>query len=418
MDFSNIELILHSIGMVQCFFFMLVLWVTPSGPRKARPLLGAFIFFYGLTFVDGFIHHSSGYLTAPHFSRILQPFYFLIPPLALLYVRQAVSTQDGFNRRQLRPLFWWVIGVTILLLPFYGLDERVKLLLITEDMDGISLLFEQGNPADLIQIVLAIASLFIVLVGFDIQGLIFLWMLWKTIKKHNQNIRDIFSNIEDIDLRWIRDLILLLVVVWLVMVIFDVLAIVTDAPSGFDWISTAVEVIAIFVISLKGLGQSAISYPSIEKDQECLGPKPTAPMTEKTVANEPQVEKYIKSALGESEIKRILDKLLTIMNTEELYQDNMLTLPVLAKKIGVSVNYLSQAINQGLGLNFYDFVNQQRIKAAQKMLNDEQNTDTILAIAMQVGFNSKSTFNAAFKKFTSTTPASHKKQAVLGNAQK
>ena len=95
----------------------------------------------------------------------------------------------------------------------------------------------------------------------------------------------------------------------------------------------------------------------------------------------------------------------------------MLTLPSLAKKLGVYVNYLSQAINQGLSLNFYDYINQQRIKAAQSMLNDEKNADTVLAIAMEVGFNSKSIFNAAFKKFAGTTPVSYRKQAVLVNAQ-
>ena len=115
-------------------------------------------------------------------------------------------------------------------------DEQVKFLLISEDVDGLNLLFAQDNSAYILYIVLACLALFIVLIGFDIQGFIYFWLLWKTIKKHNQNIRDIFSNIEDIDLRWVRDLIFLLAVVWLVMVTFDVLAIVGVSDNGLTWL--------------------------------------------------------------------------------------------------------------------------------------------------------------------------------------
>jgi AraC-like DNA-binding protein len=85
-----------------------------------------------------------------------------------------------------------------------------------------------------------------------------------------------------------------------------------------------------------------------------------------------------------------------------------------AEKLNVSTNNLSQIINEKLGKNFYDFVNEYRVETAKELLlNPKKQHLTLLAIAFDSGFNSKSSFNNVFKKQTSLTPSEFKKQNLL-----
>ena len=98
------------------------------------------------------------------------------------------------------------------------------------------------------------------------------------------------------------------------------------------------------------------------------------------------------------------------MTDEKLYLDQTLNLKTLAQKLSVSVNHLSQIINEMFNQNFHDFVNQYRVKECIKYLKDESNgRKTVLRIAFECGFNTKATFNSAFKKFTGMTPKEFRK---------
>ena len=85
------------------------------------------------------------------------------------------------------------------------------------------------------------------------------------------------------------------------------------------------------------------------------------------------------------------------------------------KEFGNRLNparYLSQVINAHTGLNFYDFISQYRIEEAKKILSEPFTNKTVLEVLYEVGFNSKSSFNTAFKKFTGVTPTHYKKEIV------
>jgi len=123
------------------------------------------------------------------------------------------------------------------------------------------------------------------------------------------------------------------------------------------------------------------------------------------------LEKYRKSRQSAEEAQRILSKLDHAVQAEALYRETDLTLPMLAAKVGAKSNIVSQALNQTLGLSFFDYINDHRIDEAKRMLLSADEADaTILDIAYSVGFNSKSTFNAAFKKRTGQTPSEFRKQ--------
>jgi AraC-like DNA-binding protein len=105
------------------------------------------------------------------------------------------------------------------------------------------------------------------------------------------------------------------------------------------------------------------------------------------------------------EIEHWKSKIETLIQDEKWYQNSELTLLDLAKKLGTNVSIISKTINQGFEMNFNDCINSYRIKAVKNSLADgEHKNSTLLGIAFDSGFNSKATFNRAFKKNTGKTP--------------
>ena len=97
------------------------------------------------------------------------------------------------------------------------------------------------------------------------------------------------------------------------------------------------------------------------------------------------------------------------MDKEKPYRETGLTLPMLAHMIQVSPHHLSQVINEKLNKSFFDFVNEYRVDDAKKaMTGPDAGRFSILGIAMDAGFNSKSAFYTAFKKHTGITPSRFK----------
>jgi AraC-like DNA-binding protein len=128
-------------------------------------------------------------------------------------------------------------------------------------------------------------------------------------------------------------------------------------------------------------------------------------------------KKYMNSRLSREDKMKFKDQLLKYMNEEKPYLDPTLNLETLAQRLSISTKYLSQIINEMFNQNFYDFVNQYRIKECIDQLKDKNNSGkTLLRIAFECGFNTKSTFNSAFKKFTRLTPKEFRKNNHLNNS--
>lgn len=121
-------------------------------------------------------------------------------------------------------------------------------------------------------------------------------------------------------------------------------------------------------------------------------------------------KKYKKSTLSKKQAELIKKELNTYMASEKLYLNSKLTLSDLAESVNVSTNQLSQLLNEHIGKNFYDYVNTYRIEYFLELMNKpEYKNFTILAVAYESGFNSKTTFNLFFKKSIGTTPSDYYK---------
>lgn len=102
---------------------------------------------------------------------------------------------------------------------------------------------------------------------------------------------------------------------------------------------------------------------------------------------------------------------MTYLEAEKPYVNPNLTLNELALQLKVSNRQLSTLVNAELGKTFFDLVNSHRIEEAKRIITVSEDAKmTISEVMYQVGFNSKSSFNTAFKKYTGLTPTEFKSQ--------
>jgi AraC-like DNA-binding protein len=118
---------------------------------------------------------------------------------------------------------------------------------------------------------------------------------------------------------------------------------------------------------------------------------------------------YAKSPLGDAQRARIRRKLET--GLAGVYKRSDLTLRTLSEALNESPHYLSQVISQDLNTSFYELLNDHRITEAKRLLRSSPD-ETVLCIAMTVGFNSKSAFHAAFRRCTGVTPTQFRRSAL------
>lgn len=127
-------------------------------------------------------------------------------------------------------------------------------------------------------------------------------------------------------------------------------------------------------------------------------------------AGQTQTRKYAKSGLSSEQLRGYKGRLERIMRSQQVFLRSDLTLPKLAQTVGCSVNHLSQVINSGFEMSFFDYLNRYRIDYAKELLSTSDcQSGAILNIAFTVGFNSNSAFYAAFKKRVGKTPAQYRR---------
>jgi len=123
-----------------------------------------------------------------------------------------------------------------------------------------------------------------------------------------------------------------------------------------------------------------------------------------------ETTKYLGSNLTPSQIKEYKKQLVTLIGTEKPFLNPQVSLTDLSAKLSVSTKQLSQVINQSFNKNFFDFINSYRIQEVQQILKESKDDKlTVLEAMYEAGFNSKSSFNTAFKKETGLTPTEFRK---------
>jgi AraC-like DNA-binding protein len=160
-------------------------------------------------------------------------------------------------------------------------------------------------------------------------------------------------------------------------------------------------------MSYYGIKQQIIFMPPTRGIQNL---EPVSEKLKVSTSSDKIKKQYLKSGLSKEDSQTHLDRLQNFMKVEQPYINGKLSLKELAEPLDVSQNHLSQVINENLNKNFFDFVNGYRVDLVkEKMLDSSNKNITLLGIAYDSGFNSKSSFNSVFKKSTGLTPSQYLK---------
>lgn len=389
--------ILYLIGAAQGAFLALALFSYSAGNRLANRYLGLLTLVFVAALIGYFFDASGLTHQLAWLVTIMWPKEFLYGTLIYFYVREL--TLPG--QFVLRGKQWWHFAPTLahVLLTW-------PLLLLSPQRQLDILLGGAGQGFDgFMSLLLGDVELFLT-IG---QITLYLWLSLLLLRQHNRRIRQTFSNIEKINLLWLSRLLFGIFMVYLIWLIEEFLSQWLHQEAIWDALLGGSMVLLIYGMGYLGLRQPLIfSQPTGHTDEARVQADVVA-VLELPSAAESDTNKYknspISAELGES----LLQELEQYMQVQKPYLESDISLPGLAQQLGISLNYLSQVINQHTGKNFFDYINAYRIEQATSMLADDAaNKLNILNLSMQVGFNSKSAFYNAFKKHTGQTPTQYR----------
>lgn len=211
--------------------------------------------------------------------------------------------------------------------------------------------------------------------------------------RYHRRLKDVFTNHSRKTLWWIEGVTGLLLFTWvycLAVLAYD------DRFAAYGLSENGVLMLLLLVVwTMAGFGlRQQPGFVELFEDTPAAAPSEAK-------------EKYQRSALQRADFERIARKLSAAMEQDKVFLEPDLNLMGLAKHTGVSTQNLSQTLNQHLDTNFFDFVNAARVDAAKPMILAGQ--QTVLHIALEVGFNARSSFYKAFKHCTGMTPGEYKK---------
>ncbi|MGB7393431.1 MAG: helix-turn-helix domain-containing protein, partial [Pricia sp.] len=240
-------------------------------------------------------------------------------------------------------------------------------------------------------------------VPLAISGL--LYCVWDLLllHRHQETIGELFSFDERINLDWLR------YVVYSYFVLFLLASFLVFGAIQFHLLplDTAFAMVGIVLsLMLIAFGFYGFRQTAIFSDRD------VNINNIKSVADkETPVAAYSKSGLSPEKIKSLARQLANFMENERPFLNENLSLPMLADQSKIPQSQISQVINQHFLMNFYEFVNHYRVEAAKnKMLSPDFNHLSILGIAFECGFKSKSSFNRYFKKYIGISPSQYLKK--------
>ncbi len=213
--------------------------------------------------------------------------------------------------------------------------------------------------------------------------------------RYNRKIKQSFSNIDKINLAWLRHFVTGTAVVWTIVVLSYALNFVYGEQLQANVMIYITITFLLYSLGIKSLQQPQISFEMINESEEKKLPQ------------------YKKSGLDENIAEQILTSLKKLIEEEKPYLNSKLSLSELADNLNVSTHNLSEVINTKLSKNFYDFINSYRIEEVKNMMKDEKYSNySLLAIGYEAGFSSKSAYYSSFKKVTGSTPAQYKEKMM------
>lgn len=351
------------------FFFVLLL----SKKNKSLPdrILSVWMLVISIHLFSTFLYMAGYWEIYPHLIGVTVPFPLFYGPLLYLYV--SCSLKDMKHVELLDYLhFLPIVASYLYMMPFYFVYTTEEKTMVDQ-----GLVDDFGTFSN------------ILLIGFVVSAITYAIVSYRLLNQHKKLIEHNFSNTEQINLNWLKSFI------WGIVLIFITLALVLISrdlmnfsyPFNPEFIIYSILVFAILI-----LGYFGIRHENIFSDHVVIA-----------------VEESTKPSYQSSNLKNETatikhNELIQLMTIEKPYLEPNLTLNDLADSLKITPHHLSQIINQFEAQNFNDFVNKYRVEEFIDRATKDSHF-SFLALALDSGFNSKSTFNAVFRKHKGVTPS-------------
>jgi AraC-like DNA-binding protein len=374
-------------GIVQGFFLGILLIIMRSPNHRANRVLGILFFCFSMSITHFFLLRTRLYDAVPSLVHVSFPFLFLFGPLYYLYARILTDRTTVIKRRE------WLHGIPFVLacsvnIPFLLQSREQQLAYIRTIQDPVW-----------IHMGLIIGGLQVLHIA------VYIGVVLNILARYDEQIKSTTSSIEKINLRWLRTGTIGFIVVF--SLIFLLLVLQAFGIPTLAFYSVSVPIIVSMIIYL--LGYLGLRQPEIFSPAEIR-----SRMMVFETAGEVE-KKYERSSLTPERSEEYAGRIRTHMTTNHPHLDAELTLSGLAEQLGIPAHHLSQIINSQFNSNFFDFVNKYRVEEAKRLLLDQSKAHyTIFALAQEAGFNSKTAFNAAFKRLTGHTPSAFRAMRATG----
>ncbi len=374
-------------------FFLSVILLTKKNKSKADLVLLFWLICIGINLAFYYAFIEQIIYNYP----VLLGLQFPLPLLqgAFLFLYTCALTEENFTFQGKWIHFIPFILINLLFLKFYLLPSSVKIEIFKNSGKG----YELTTGINYMAII--------------VTGLGYIVLSLLKLRRYSKNIVNEFSYTERINLKWLRYLILGILAIW-VVIIFG---------NNDDYIFSTAVLFVIFLgffgIKQEGLFNNRIIIEPIvvganllDIEDDLSGKEIGSQiLKELDAAKKPDKAKYEKSTLNDEKALVIHQNLKQTMLVEGLYKNADLTLNQLASHINIHPNTLSQVINTYENKTFYDYINELRvIEFKSQILLDKNKKFTLLSIALECGFNSKTSFNRNFKKVMGITPTDYLKQ--------
>lgn len=306
-------------------------------------------------------------------------FAFLQIPVFYLYIISVCYSDFKLKPKYLLHLLPFLIVNLVLLPRFYTVDAASKMSFIQNRQNMIEFQF--------------------IHILIHLQMVLYIIAVFRVLRKSKKLYLENYAGKNISSYNWLFQFTVVLSILYAVALLKNILKF-SDYQNVSEWIKIGLFVSSLFIFCWYLF--KALNNPDLFRNIDSKLKLVSEIVSEEKSSNQSMVD--------EKEYNEELLKLKKYMVEKRPFLNSSLTIQDVSNDIEIPVRDLSLLINHQLGQHFYDFVNAYRIESAKDILKDTSKSKvTILEILYEVGFNSKSSFNTAFKKHTGNTPTSYRK---------
>jgi AraC-like DNA-binding protein len=372
------EEILVLLTVFQLFLFALVLLMKKSTRQSNQFFLAVFFFSLACNILNFFIYNHAKFFISTkiiHLFYLGSAFAFVYAPAFYLYLLNYTSHRHKSNKGNLLHFIPFALYMGYIVITF-------SLLAATEKRE----ILQQGG-------LISPAFYQFLIISLHIQVLVYVVFGIRQILSFRKYLKNQFSSADKVNFTWISSLFGTILCLWLL----DLSRFFASYISEDFRMYLEISLFIGFILFCYFFLFKAMSYRFVSVEDDVQSDNK-------------------KLSLSELIRKKYQHQLIQFMDEHKPFLDPEITLTELARKVIIPARSLSEVINISFRQNFYDFINSYRIKESERLFSSDKDPNkTILEVLYAVGFNSKSSFNSAFKRLTGMTPTDYRRNQRLQN---